>query len=60
MLDAAPRGVLRVNRGTDTNRLIDWLAFMSNEILKSGEQIFAMWKPSKFNVYQGGMSEQKS
>ena len=50
MLDAAPLGVLRVNRGTYANRLTDLLTFMSNAILKSGKQIFGMLKPSKFNV----------
>ena len=50
MLDAAPGGLLRVNRGTDPNRLTDLLTFMSNAILKSGKQIFGMRKPSKFNV----------
>ena len=50
MLDAAPRGLLQVNRGTDTNRHADLLTLMSNVILKSGKQIFAMRKPPKFNV----------
>ena len=50
MLDAAPGGLLRVNRGTDTNMLTDLLTFMSNAILKSGKKIFGMQKPSKFNV----------
>ena len=50
MPDAAPGGLLLVNRGTDTNRLNDLLTFMSNAILKSGKQIFGMGKPSKFNV----------
>ena len=50
MLDAAPGGLLRVNRGTDANRLTDLLAFMSNAILKSGNQMFGMRKPSKFIV----------
>ena len=50
MLDAAPGGLLRIDMGTDTNRLTDLLSFMSNAILKSGKQIFGMWKPSKFNV----------
>ena len=36
MLDAAPGGLLRVNRGTDANRLTDLLKFMSIEIFKSG------------------------
>ena len=35
MLDAAPEGLLRVNRGTDSNRLTDLLTIMSNAILKS-------------------------
>ena len=50
MLDAAPGGLLRVNRGTDENRLTDLLTFMSNAILTSGKQIFGMRLPSKFNV----------
>ena len=35
MLDAAPAGLLRVNRGVDANRLDDLLTFVSNAILKS-------------------------
>ena len=50
MLDATAGGLLRLNRGTDANRLNDLLTFMSNAILKSGKQIFWMRKPSKFNV----------
>ena len=50
MLDAAPGGLLRVKRGTDANRLTDLLTFMSNAILKGGQQIFGMRKPSKFIV----------
>ena len=50
MLAAAPGGLLRVNRGSDVNRLTDLLTFISNVILKSGKQIFWMRKPSKFNV----------
>ena len=50
MLDAAPGGLLRVNRGKDANGLTDLLTFMSDAILKSGKQIFGMRKPSKFNV----------
>ena len=50
MLDAAPSGVLWVNRGADVNRLDDLLTFMSNAILTSGKDIFGMQKPSKFNV----------
>ena len=50
MLDAAPGGLLRVNGGLDVNRLTDLLTFISNAILKSGKQIFGMWKPSKFNL----------
>ena len=30
----------------------DLLTFMANAILKSGKEIFGMWKPSKFNVPQ--------
>ena len=40
MLDAAPVGLLRVNRGTDANWLTDLLTFMSNAIIKSSKQIF--------------------
>ena len=50
MLDAAPGGLLRVNRGVDTNRLTNLLTLISNVILKSGKQIFGMHKLSKFNV----------
>ena len=50
MLDAAPSGLLRVNRGADTNRLDDLITFMSNAILTSGKDIFGMQKPLKFNV----------
>ena len=50
MLDAAPAGLLRVNRGADANRLNDLLTFMSNAILKSDKEIFGMRKPSKFNI----------
>ena len=50
MLDAAPGGLLRVNRGSNVNMLTDLLTFMSIAILKSGKQIFGMRKPSKFNV----------
>ena len=38
MTDAAPGGRLRVNRGSDVNRLTDLLIFISNAILKSGRQ----------------------
>ena len=44
-LDAAPGGLLRVNRGTDANGLTDLLTFMSNAILKSSNQIFGILKP---------------
>ena len=50
MLDAAPGGLLRVNRGSDVNRLTDLLTFISHGILKSGKQIFGVQKPAKFNV----------
>ena len=50
MLDAAPGGHLRVNRGTDANRLNNLLTFMSNAILKMDKQIFGMHKPSKFKI----------
>ena len=50
MLDAAPAGLLWVNRGADANILNDLLPFRSNAILKSGKEIFGMPKPSKFNV----------
>ena len=50
MLYAAPGGLLRVNRGSDVNRLTDLLTFISNALLQSGKQIFGMRKPSKFNV----------
>ena len=35
MLDAAPGGLLRVNRGTDTNRLTDLLTFESKGVERS-------------------------
>ena len=50
MLDAAPSGLLRVNKGVDANRLDGLLTFMSNAVLKSGKDIFGMQKPSKFNT----------
>ena len=50
MLDAAPGGLLHVNRGWDVNRLTDLLTFMSNAIRKSSNQIFGIRKHSKFNV----------
>ena len=50
MLDAAPGGLLPVNRGKDANRLNDLLTFMLNAILKSSKTIFGMRKRSKFNV----------
>ena len=50
MLDAAPVGLLWVNRAADANRLNDLLAFMSNTILECGKEIFGMRKPSKINV----------
>ena len=50
LLDAEPGGLVRVNRGTDTNRLTDLITLMSNSIPKSGKQIFGMRKASKFNV----------
>ena len=50
MLRVAPSGVMWVNIGADANRLDDLLTFMSNEILKSGKELFGMQKPSKFNV----------
>ena len=59
MLDAAPGGLLRVNRNTDANRLTDLLTFMSNAILKSGKQIFRMWNLQN-SMCQGRMSEQRS
>ena len=49
MLDAAPWGLLRVNRDSDVYRLTD-LTFISNAILKSGKQIFGVRKSPKFNV----------
>ena len=48
-LNAAPLGLLWVNRGADENRFDDLLTFMSNAILKSGKDILGMRKPSKFN-----------
>ena len=50
MLDAAPSGLLRINRGADANRLDHLLTFMSNEILQRGKDIFGMQKPSIFNA----------
>ena len=35
MLDVTPGGLLRVNMGTEANRLSDLLTFMSNAIPKS-------------------------
>ena len=45
MLNTAPAGLLRVNRGADANRLNDLLTFMVNAILKSGKEIFGIGKP---------------
>ena len=42
MPDAAPGGLLRVNRGMDVNRRTDLLTFMSNVILESSKQLFGM------------------
>ena len=50
MLDAAPAGLLRVNRGADANRLNNLLTFMSNAILRSCKEFFRIREPSKFNV----------
>ena len=50
MLDAAPRGLLRVNGGTVAKRLNDLLTFRPNAILNSCKQIFLMRKHSKFDV----------
>ena len=50
MLDDAPGGLMRVNRGMDANWLTDFFIFMLNSILKSGKQIFGMRKPSKYKV----------
>ena len=58
MLDAAPSGLLQVDRGADANRLDGLLKFMSNAILKSGKDIFGMQKPSKFNL-PGGNEQAK-
>ena len=54
MLDAAPGGLLRVNRGSDINRLTDLLAFISNAILAD------IWEDPQNSMYQGGMIEQRS
>ena len=59
MLAAAPLGLLQVNKGADANRLEYLLTFMSNELLKSGKDIFGMQKP-QHSMYQVGMSEQIS
>ena len=59
MLDAAPAGLLRVNRGADANTLNDLLPFMSNAILKSGKDIFGMRKDSKFKVPKGNEQAKK-
>ena len=59
MLDVAPRGLLRVNRSTDTNRLNELLTFMSNTILKSGRKYLGCGNQPN-SMYQGRMSEQRS
>ena len=56
MLGAAPSGLLRVNRDADANRLDDLLTFMSNEILKSGKDIYLGCRNLQNPMYQGGMS----
>ena len=56
MLDAAPLGLLRVNRDADTNKLNDLLTFMSNAILKSGKDMLTF----KIQGYQGYINLQNS
>ena len=50
MLDTAPAGQLRINRGADANSFNDLLVFKSNAIIKRGKEIFVLWKHSKYNV----------
>ena len=59
MLDAAPGGLLRVNRGSDVNRLTDLLTFISNAILRAASNYLGCRNP-KNSMYKGRMSEQKS
>ena len=61
MLDAAPGGLLRVNRGSDINRLTDLLTLISNAILKSraAHKYLGCGNPQNL-MYQGRMSEQRS
>ena len=45
MLDAAPGGLLRVNRGSDVNRLTDLLTFISNAILRASSKYLGCGNP---------------
>ena len=49
MLDAAPSGLLWVNRDEEANRLDDLLTFMSNAILRVA-RIYLGTETFKFNV----------
>ena len=55
MLDAAPGGLLRVNRGTDTNRLSDLLTFMLNAILIAASKYMGFGNVQN-SMCQGEMS----
>ena len=59
MLDAAPEGLLRVNRGADANRLNDLLTFMSNAILKRERKYLGCGNIQN-SMCQGVVSEQRS
>ena len=59
MPGAAPRRLLRVNRGTDANSLTDLLTFMPNAIPKTSKQILGC-ENLQNSMCQGGMSEQWS
>ena len=59
ILDAASGRLLRVNKGSDVNRLTDLLAFISNAYLRAASKYLGCRNPQN-SMYQGGMSEQRS
>ena len=60
LLDAAPAGLLRVNRGADANRLNNLLSFMSNAILIRAAMKYLGCGNLSNSMYQGEMREQRS
>ena len=53
MLEAAPGGLLRVNRGSDVNRLTDLLTFISNAILIRAASRYVGCGNPQNSMYQG-------